>query len=92
MQEMKGGCLCGAVRYVLKGEPRAIAICHCTPCQKQTGSVLSFNLLIKETDYEQKGDTMVYMDQGDGGQPVYRHFCGSRVGIRHFPLAVAASR
>ena len=27
MQDRKGGCLCGAVRYVLTGEPRAIAIC-----------------------------------------------------------------
>ena len=25
MQDRKGGSLCGAVRYVLKGDPRAIA-------------------------------------------------------------------
>jgi hypothetical protein len=28
MQDRKGGCLRGAVRYVLMGEPRAIAICE----------------------------------------------------------------
>lgn len=76
MQDRKGGCLCGAVRYVLKGEPRAVAICHCTHCQKQSGSVLSFNVVIREADYEQSGETKVYVDQGDSGQPVYRHFCG----------------
>jgi len=76
MQDRKGGCLCGAVRYVLKGEPRAIAICHCTHCQRQSGSVFSFNLLISEADYEQSGETMVYADKGDSGQPVFRHFCG----------------
>ncbi len=76
MQDRKGGCLCRAVRYVLKGEPRTIAICHCTHCQRQSGSVFSFNLLISEADYEQSGETMVYMDKGDSGQPVYRHFCG----------------
>ena len=77
MQERKGGCLCGAVRYVLKGEPRATAICHCTHCQRQSGSLFSFNLVIREADYDQQGETMVYVDTGDSGQPVYRHFCGN---------------
>lgn len=77
MQDRKGGCLCGAVRYVLKSEPRATVICHCTHCQKQSGSLFSFNLVVRESDYEQQGQTMVYVDKGDSGQPVYRHFCGS---------------
>jgi hypothetical protein len=76
MQDRKGGCLCGAVRYVLKGDPQAIAICHCTHCQRQSGSVFSFNLVIRDADYEQLGETTVYVDEGDSGQPVYRHFCG----------------
>jgi hypothetical protein len=76
MQERNGGCLCGAVRYVLKGEPRAATLCHCTHCQKNGGGVLSFNLVIRESDYEQSGETMVYVDTGDSGNPVYRHFCG----------------
>ena len=72
-----GGCLCGAVRYALKSEPEAIAVCHCTHCQKQSGSVFSFNLFINEDDYEQRGQTNVYLDRGDSGEPSYRHFCGS---------------
>jgi hypothetical protein len=76
MQDRKGGCLCGAVRYALKGEPRAISVCHCTHCQKQSGSPFSLNLVMREADYEQSGETMVYADTGDSGHPVYRHFCG----------------
>jgi hypothetical protein len=76
MQDRKGGCLCGAVRYELKGEPRAIAVCHCTHCQKQSGGLFSFNVVFREADYAQSGETTVYMDKGDSGQPVYRHFCG----------------
>jgi hypothetical protein len=75
MQDRKGGCLCGAVRYVLKGEPRGTAICHCTHCRKLSGSPFSFNLVMRQTDYEQTGETKVYVDTGDSGQPVYRHFC-----------------
>ena len=75
MHDRNGGCLCGAVRYILKSEPRAIAICHCSHCQKQSGSIFSFNLVIKEADYEQHGETRIYVDEGDSGNPVYRHFC-----------------
>ena len=76
MQDREGGCLCGAVRYTLKGEPRGTAICHCTHCQKQSGSLYSFNLVMREADYQQSGETMVFIDKGDSGHPVYRHFCG----------------
>lgn len=75
MEHRQGGCLCGAVRYVLKNEPRAIAICHCTHCQKQSGSVFSFNLVMRESDYQQQGETTVFVDTGDSGKPVHRHFC-----------------
>ncbi|MCC8941142.1 GFA family protein [Bradyrhizobium sp. Arg68] len=76
MPDRNGGCLCGAVRYVLKSEPRSIAICHCTHCQRQSGSLFSFNLVIRETDYQQSGETTVFVDSGDSGHPVLRHFCG----------------
>lgn len=76
MQHRTGGCLCGAVRYVLKSEPRTSAICHCTHCQKQSGSLFSINFFVNEADYEQRGQTMVFEDKGDSGQPSYRHFCG----------------
>jgi hypothetical protein len=32
--------------------------------------------VIREADYDQRGETMVYVDKGDSGQQVYRHFCG----------------
>ena len=76
MPDRKGGCLCGAVRYVLKGKPRSIALCHCTHCRRQSGSLFSFNLVVREAEYEQSGETKIYVDSGDSGNPVYRHFCG----------------
>lgn len=77
MANREGGCLCGAVRYVLKSEPTMTAVCHCTHCQRQSGSVFSTNLVVPESDYVQQGKTNVYQDRGDSGQPVYRHFCGN---------------
>ncbi|ABM23675.1 MULTISPECIES: GFA family protein [Shewanella] len=36
---LEGGCLCGAIRYRLDGEPFDADYCHCRMCQKSTGSV-----------------------------------------------------
>jgi hypothetical protein len=75
MAKREGGCLCGAVRYVLDSEPTMTAVCHCTHCQKQSGGVFSTNLVVPEADYHQIGETKVFRDRGDSGQPVDRHFC-----------------
>lgn len=76
MADREGGCLCGQVRYTLKSEPVVTAVCHCTHCQKQSGGMFSTNLGLPEADYEQRGQTKVFTDTGDSGQPVLRHFCG----------------
>ena len=75
MAEREGGCLCGAVRYVLKAEPQVTAVCHCTHCQRQSGGVFSVNLVVPEAAYAQTGETKVFQDRGDSGKPVWRHFC-----------------
>lgn len=37
MREHLGGCLCGAVRYVVRGPLREILVCHCVNCRRLTG-------------------------------------------------------
>ena len=34
----EGGCLCGAARYRIAGEPFDLCYCHCSICRKLTGS------------------------------------------------------
>ena len=77
MTQRQGGCLCGAVRYTLSADPIMTAVCHCTHCQRQSGGVFSVNLMVPEAAYAQAGETAIFADNGDSGQPVYRLFCGA---------------
>ena len=35
---IRGGCLCGAVRYEYDGEIVELSMCHCSQCRKAQGS------------------------------------------------------
>jgi hypothetical protein len=35
---LRGGCLCGAVRFELDVRPTDAGYCHCTRCQRRTGT------------------------------------------------------
>ena len=41
MPQIAGGCLCGKVRYSANGRPAFVGVCHCTDCQKFTGSAFA---------------------------------------------------
>jgi hypothetical protein len=46
-QNLSGSCLCGAVRYTARGEPRRFLLCQCSRCRKATGSAGASNLFLK---------------------------------------------
>jgi len=63
---LTGGCLCGAVRYTLKpGYRMKPYACHCTDCQKRTGTAFSSHMGVMEKDLEISGE----LDEGYFVQP-----------------------
>lgn len=44
---LAGGCSCGAVRYQIETAPMIVHCCHCTWCQRETGSAFVLNALIE---------------------------------------------
>jgi hypothetical protein len=40
-EPLSGRCLCGTVSFVVTGAPVAASYCHCTRCQRRTGTAAS---------------------------------------------------
>jgi hypothetical protein len=44
---MEGGCTCREVRFRVETEPLFVHCCHCTWCQRETGSAFVLNAMIE---------------------------------------------
>jgi len=44
--QLTGSCGCGAVRFEVSAPPVAAAYCHCTRCQKRTGTATQVSVLV----------------------------------------------
>jgi hypothetical protein len=49
---LEGRCTCGAVRYRLTARPMFVHCCHCTWCQRETGSAFAVNAMIEASCVE----------------------------------------
>jgi hypothetical protein len=68
-----GGCLCGAVRYSVRGEPEHVVRCHCTGCRKESGSAFTVYGHWPAETFELTGELSSYDGRGFCAR------CGSRV-------------
>ena len=68
-----GGCVCGAVRYSVRGEPFHVGRCHCADCRKRSGSTYTIYGHWPLDAFESTGDYATY----DGDSFCAR--CGSRL-------------
>ena len=51
-EKIKGSCLCGDVAYQFTGPTKVFQYCHCTRCQKITGSAHASNIIIDPDNFE----------------------------------------
>jgi len=49
---VEGQCLCGAVRFRVRGELGETRLCYCELCRRANGTAFSANVRIPTTDYE----------------------------------------
>jgi hypothetical protein len=72
-EEYRGGCLCGAVRYEVRGRPLSTNICFCTQCQRHTGAPMPAFLTVSEKQFRLvQGRPASYRSS----ERAIRQFCG----------------
>ncbi len=77
-QDHTGGCLCGEIRYRITQPIRDLRACHCTHCQKASGSVGSVNVIVPASAVTfEKGAPKRYVDTAQSGNKLHRYFCGN---------------
>lgn len=86
---MQGGCSCGAVRYELAQKPMFVNCCHCTWCQRETGSAFAINAIIETDQMQISGATEAVMLPSASGKgqevvrcaacktAIYSHYAGA---------------
>lgn len=66
MQQHEGGCLCGNIRLVARGNPYRVGICHCLDCRKHHGALFYAAATFPRQAVTITGETRDYAG---------RHFC-----------------
>lgn len=71
-----GRCLCGAVRYEVRGPMRDISICHCVECRRWSGHLGAFSATRAE-HLALDGDALRWIESPESDRGYRRGFCGA---------------
>jgi hypothetical protein len=82
---LTGGCLCGGVRFEVIEPLRRAGYCHCTRCQRRTGTAASPQARIEKGSLRvTQGEELIRAyEPGDGFAKLFCSACGSALWSRH---------
>lgn len=82
---LTGGCLCGGVRFEVTEAPSRAGYCHCTRCQRRTGTAASPQAGIERGSLRiTKGEELIRAyEPDDGFAKLFCSECGSALWSRH---------
>lgn len=75
MRTHKGGCQCGAVRYEIHADPIMIYACHCTICQRQSGSAFGMAVVFDASRFTTAGAELAHFVRQGHGRQFRCYFC-----------------
>ena len=71
-----GSCQCGGVTYQINGEPIALGACFCTTCQKESGGISTYSMLVNKSNFELlTGALDMWSSTERSGSVFINHFC-----------------
>lgn len=74
--KITGSCHCGAIRYSAEIDPARVTICHCTDCQKLTGTAYRVSVGTRRENFVlEHGTPKVYIKTADSGAERAQSFC-----------------
>lgn len=76
-QAITGGCLCGAVRYQVKGALRPVIACHCEQCRRFSGHFVAATATRKAYFQLLKADGLKWYSYQVGLRQGFCQDCGS---------------
>ena len=78
----EGGCLCGAIRYRVRGDSVAATLCHCGDCRRASGGTNVSWAVFDKAAFEWLGDEPFAYSSSPGIEWLHCRGCGSLVGYR----------
>ena len=75
--QIKGRCLCGAVRFVATGEPISVAWCHCESCRRHSGAPVSVFVAYSRDAYRVTEGEITKFNSSPGRLRGFCARCGS---------------
>jgi hypothetical protein len=84
-EPLSGGCLCGGVRFELTEAPVSASYCHCTRCQRRTGTAASAQARIVPGSLRiLSGEELLRVfEPADGAGKVFCSACGAALWSRN---------
>jgi len=78
----EGGCLCGAIRYRVSGDPVATTLCHCRSCRRATGGTNVAWAVFDHGDFKWLTGYPAAYSSSPGLEWLFCRGCGTLVGYR----------
>src|SRR5690348_13673554 len=71
-----GRCHCGAITYAATVDPERVSICHCTDCQRLTGSAYRVSVPARKDSFVLRtGVPNIYVKTAESGARRAQAFC-----------------
>jgi hypothetical protein len=83
IMKIHGGCHCGYIRIEGEADPEKTTICHCTDCQKGTGTAFRVSVPVPGATFRISGQPTTYLkttaESGNARVQAFCPRCGSPI-------------